>query len=101
LVFTLHKIVFCKKNAFVESFKIQLNGKNIDVYSAAKQLEKQYKPRYDPERTGIYGLFVRVNGITYCVYCNGSLCVYGKKPTKQKINNFQEFWQKKLRFFLV
>ncbi len=85
----------------IHTFSLKLpKEKKIDLYKASKQLT-DLNPRYRPEETGIYGMFVTFKKITFCVYENGTLCVYGTKKTKQKKELIQQLWHQRLRFFLV
>ena len=84
----------------IHTFSLHLpKEKQIDLYKASKEL-KDLNPKYRPEETGIYGMFVKFEGITFCVYPNGTLCVYGNKETNDKQKAILRLWAKKLRFFL-
>jgi len=60
------------KRMSIETFKIKLPKKGrIDLVKAFNSFSKEFSAKYFPE-TGIQGMFVTVEGITYCVYSNGT-----------------------------
>ena len=72
----------------------------IDLYSASNILVDEFKVKYDPE-SGIHAMFITFEEVLFCIYDNGSLCVYVDLPVQHKIEVFNRLWEEKLAFFLV
>jgi len=90
--------VHLKKQIAIHTFSIDLpESKQIDLCKAAEELNA----KYNPEVTGIHGMFIRFEEITFCVYSNGSICAYGCTSIDTKKNAINRLWWDKLRFFLV
>lgn len=88
------------KRISIETFKVRLpKKKQINLLKACDCFSKEFNAKYNPE-SGIQGLFVTVEEITFCVYTNGTVCAYGGKPAKIKLKAFEGFWDKNLRKFV-
>jgi len=90
--------VHLKKQIAIHTFSVDLpESKQIDLYKASRELNA----KYNPEVTGIHGMFIKFEEITFCVYSNGSICVYGCMSIDTKEKAINRLWRDKLRFFLV
>jgi len=91
-----------KKSISIVTYRIALpQGSEIDLRGAYTTLSKTHKARYEPESKGIHGMHIKVNGITYLVFSNGSLCAYGSNTPESKQETFEAFWEQDLKKFLV
>lgn len=80
--------------------KLPVGNKEIDLYKAFNDLKGcGFELRYDPS-SGIKALYVKVGGMAFFVYSNGTVMIYGNLPIKKQEEILVFFWKQHLKQFL-
>jgi len=80
---------------------LEIAPKRIDLFRASKELKEEFNIKYMPEETGVPGMFIIVDDISFCINSSGKFTTYGKTPlTKRKIA-MQTLFNHHLKHFLI
>lgn len=80
--------------------KLPVGNSEIDLYKAFNDLKDcGFELRYDPA-CGFKALYIKVDGLAFIVFANGTVMVYGKMPMKKQGEILDSFWKQHLHKFV-
>ena len=81
--------------------RLPVGNKEIDLYKAFNDLKEcGFELRYEPA-CGINALYVKVGGMAFRVFSNGTVMVFGTLPAKKQEAILIFFWKQHLKQFLL